>query len=359
MNSSPLTGWARGQQLPDTSKVDAWLQQQDSDLKKASAEIHTWLKLGVLDEPKRHRLRLIHTNTAAGRFCAQRLQTWAQGRGVDCGIEEIAGLRDSLGMESEAGFNLGLAELARKLAVNVANGRAGGGGVAIAATGGFKAEIATANLVGALLGVPVHYIYEDFERLVTLEPLPVSLNPAELRSGCVPALLGKFAASGKTDGDGPPLLRRAEIESMVAQDVRLDLYLETEEIDGEEHVGLNLIGEIARSLLNAPAAVWPPTSDRTPPEKNGLSGVSHHRPKDWEAIADKLARNPYVTFFRTEEGRRSARSSIDPVAGNDTEIAVLIADGTKPALVLRVSTTARTAAERDLVLRHLRQTIKL
>lgn len=345
----PWEGRQFGEPLPAPATVDTWLH--DADLKKASAEIHTWLKLGILDEPKRHRLCLIHTNTADGRFCAQRLQTWAQERSLDCAIEEIAGLGTAA---SQTGFNLGLAELARKLAINVDNGRKSGG-AAIAATGGFKAEIAIANLVGTLLGVPVHYIYEHFDPLVTLEPLPITLDPVELRSGCGASLLAKFAAAEKADGDRSPLLRRLGIASMVAQNPRLDLYLETTEIDGEDYVGLSPIGEIARRLLDAPDAEWPPASDRTPAEKNGLSRVPHHRPDGWERIVGRLADNPYVTYFYAEDGRRSAHSGVDPAAGSDTEIDVLIADGTKPSLALRVCTTARTAAERDHVLRHLRR----
>jgi putative CRISPR-associated protein (TIGR02619 family) len=160
----PWDGRGYSDPLPDPATADAWLRT--ADLARASAETHTWLKLGIADEPQRHRLLLVHTNTADGRYCAERLATWARAKGLACAVDEIAGL----GTAHEDTFNLGLAELARKLAVHIENGRAQGGTVAIAATGGFKAEIAIANLVGALLGAPVHYIYDRFERLVTFEP---------------------------------------------------------------------------------------------------------------------------------------------------------------------------------------------
>jgi putative CRISPR-associated protein (TIGR02619 family) len=190
----PWAGRAYSDPLPDPATADAWLRT--ADLRMASAETHTWLKLGILDEPQRHRLLLVHTNTADGRYCAERLKAWAQENGLACAVDEIA----RLGTAHEDTFNLGLAELARKLAVHIENGRAQGGGVAIAATGGFKAEIAVANLVGALLGAPVHYIYERFERLVTLEPLPIALDPAWLRSGAGAALLEKLEEAEKAAG---------------------------------------------------------------------------------------------------------------------------------------------------------------
>jgi putative CRISPR-associated protein (TIGR02619 family) len=344
-------GWRRGQALPDPVAADAWLRT--TDLKGASAETHTWLKLGILDEPERHQLLLVHTNTPDGRFCAERLDAWARGRGISCSLDEIVGL----GAAGEARFNIGLAELARKLAQHAESG-ARSGGVAIAATGGFKAEIAIANLVGALLGAPVHYLYEAFERPVTLEPLPIALNPEALRSGAGAALLDKLAAAETGDG-APALVRRAEIASIVRQDARLELYLETCEIDGEEHAGLNPIGVIARQLLNAPAAEWPPESDAVPESKSKLSR-DHHKPNGWEGIVARLARNPYVTSFRYEGGHRGAQSRIEPAQDSDTELVVLIADGgANPPLGLRVSTAARTAAERDLVLRHVKRGVRL
>lgn len=191
----------------------------------------------------------MHTNTGDGRYCAQRLKAWAQGRGLDCAIDEIVGL----GTEREGTFNLGLAELARQLALHVENRRSEG--VAIAATGGFKAETAIASLVGALLGAPVHYLYNNFDRPVTLEPLPIELNPVALRSGAGAALFDKLAVAKRTDSDRP-LLRRSDIDSLLRQDPRLEVYLETTEIDGEVYAGLNPIGEIARRLLDAPAVAW-------------------------------------------------------------------------------------------------------
>jgi putative CRISPR-associated protein (TIGR02619 family) len=348
-DSRPWAPWTFGQPLPAAAMVDTWLKT--ADLKQASAETHTWLKLDLLDEPRRHRLLLVHTNTDDGRFCAERLKAWAQGRGLDCEIDEIAGL----GTEREDTFNLGLAELARQLALHVENRRREG--VAIAATGGFKAEIAIAGLVGALLGAPVHYLYNNFERPVTLEPLPIELNPAALRTGAGAALLDRLAGARGTDGDRP-LLRRPEIDSLLRQDPRLDLYLETTEIDGEEYAGLNPIGEIARRLLDAPTVAWPPTSDVAPAEKYRLQ-PGHRRPNGWEKAVDKLARNAYVTSIRYDDRLSGKQGRIAPAVDNDAEVAVLIVDGSAPPLGLRVSTTARNAAERDLVLRHLARTVRL
>jgi putative CRISPR-associated protein (TIGR02619 family) len=343
-------GWRRGQPLPSAAVMDAWLR--DTDLKRASAETHTWVKLGLLDEPERHRLLLIHTNSADGRCCAERLKAWAESRGLTCDTEEITGL----GTTDEARFNLGLAELAWKLARCIRSGE----GAEIAATGGFKPETAVANLVGALLGARVHYVYEGFERLVTLEPLPIAFDLAGLREGPGATLFQTFAAArGQEGGNKEPLLRRAAIDSLLRADPRLELYLETAEMDGAEFAGLNAIGLIVRDLLEAPAVEWPPTWDVLPEKKIRLSDLPHHRPRGWETIVNKLARNLYVTSIRYEAGRIGAQNRLEAALGSDTEVGVLIADGTAPPLGLIVSTTARSTAERELVLRHLKTTLKL
>ena len=66
-----------------------------------------------------------------------------------------------------------------------------------------------------------------------------------------------------------------------------------------------------------------------------------------------------MTSIRHEPGRRGTQSRIDPAADSDTEVTVTVADGARPPLGIRVSTTARNAAERDHALRHLARTVKL
>ncbi len=46
----------------------------------------------------------------------------------------------------------------------------------INATGGYKAQIALAVLVGQTIGVPVYYKHERFDEIITVPPMPVSLD---------------------------------------------------------------------------------------------------------------------------------------------------------------------------------------
>src|SRR5262249_58954322 len=47
---------------------------------------------------------------------------------------------------------------------------------AINATGGYKAQIAIAVLLGQALGVPVYYKHERFSEIIAFPPLPVALD---------------------------------------------------------------------------------------------------------------------------------------------------------------------------------------
>lgn len=72
--------------------------------------------------------------------------------------------------------NTGLRNLARKIAGLVRAERQRGSEPIINATGGFKAQMAFAALLGQVLCVPVYYQFEDFPEIIELPPLPVRFD---------------------------------------------------------------------------------------------------------------------------------------------------------------------------------------
>src|SRR5438093_1489422 len=52
----------------------------------------------------------------------------------------------------------------------------GASSCAINATGGYKAQIAIAVLMGQALGVPVYYKHERFDEIIAFPPMPVALD---------------------------------------------------------------------------------------------------------------------------------------------------------------------------------------
>jgi hypothetical protein len=68
----------------------------------------------------------------------------------------------------------GLRSLVATLIELIRRERQQGRDVCINATGGFKAEIAYATLVGLLFDVPVYYIHEAFRDIIEMPPTPIS-----------------------------------------------------------------------------------------------------------------------------------------------------------------------------------------
>lgn len=343
----PWKGWRFGESHPDSKSVCNWLKTADPV--KASAEIHTWKKLGILDEPNNQNVVLIHSQTPDGEYCAQCLKYFAEFKKLNTEIKQIDGLTYSNAQD----FNRGLSRLVRVLAETLRTGKLNYGEVVIAATGGFKAEIAIANLVGALLGAPVYYIYEQFEDLIKLEPIPISLKPEWIREGS-----GKKLLQILGDGDCIP---RQKIEDLIKADERLEALLESTMENGDEKgdeiICTNILGEFATQILKTPHVDWPQTSKKTPEQKIKLEDKAHHRPKDWEDAVDRLSRSQYVTFIRYD-GSAGNQSGVKPVNENASDIHVVLKDD-RYVLGLRVETTSKNAEERQLLIELFRLKLKL
>ncbi len=335
----PWSGWRHKQPLPDGDTVNSWIR--GADPVKASAETHTWFRLGLYDADERGKIEvvLIHSQTPDGQFCAECLVAAASAIGMQARRRQVEGLDYSDGQK----FNRGLRQLARIIGEEIKRGRAAGA-VELAATGGFKAEIAIANLVGAVSETPVHYIYQEFSSIVTIEPIPVALRADWIGSGAGRKLLEAFE-------DSRDVISTSRIESLMKQDERL---LTLVEVDGE-HAALTLLGELALRLLESPVDTWPPSSDIPPGDKIRMDSAAHHRPRGWEQVVNFIAASRYVTSIR-HEGAGSA-GCLKEAPDNESDLIHRI-EGSPP-LNLRICTTATTAMQRRLVQQLLRKELKV
>jgi putative CRISPR-associated protein (TIGR02619 family) len=335
----PWASWTFRQRLPESGSVHRWLQSADPI--KASAETHTWYRLGLFEVEDKSQIEvvLIHSHTEDGAFCAERLLTWASGKGLTARCRQVAGLTYSDGPT----FNRGLRQLARAVGEEIKRGQATGT-AELAATGGFKAEIAVANLVGAVSDTPVHYIYHEFSSLITIDPIPVTLRADWVGSGAGRSLLEAFKSAHD-------IIPAKAIESLLKQDERLLSLVELHDGDA----ALNLLGEIALRLIEAPQQTWPPATDDAPASKKRLESAAHHRPRGSEQIVNTIAESRYVTSIRYEGS--VAGGCLREAPDNDSDLVHRI-EGSPP-LTLRISTTARTAEQRRLVQQLLRKELKL
>ncbi|MFQ6071261.1 MAG: putative CRISPR-associated protein [Methanosarcinales archaeon] len=107
----------------------------------------------------------------AGNICSSALVKYYEEKGYNVLPEKIEHLD-----YKEKKFKLeGLHSLVNKIATlieeNIKKRE-----VALVATGGFKAEIAYATLIGILFKVKVYYIHEKFKDIIDLPPIPIHLD---------------------------------------------------------------------------------------------------------------------------------------------------------------------------------------
>ena len=150
---------------PDEHQLLSYLKQADPET--ASAETNSLSRL--LKSGDEH-IVFLRSQTDEGRLCAEVLARHYRGKGHETQIVEVPDLT-----YAESRFKLrGLRSLVATLIGWIRKEREQGNKVIINATGGFKAEIAYATLVGLLFDVPVYYIHEAFKEIIEMPPAPVS-----------------------------------------------------------------------------------------------------------------------------------------------------------------------------------------
>lgn len=320
-----------GDPLPDADSVDRWLAAADPV--RASAETNTLQSIGVCSAD---RMRLLHSDTPEGRFCSERLQHFYTAV-VRCRHVDARPLT-ALGY-AHAKSQKGLRALVDEAITAVRDAHEASLEPVFCATGGFKAEIAFLNLMGALLQVEVYYIHERFRDIVRLPRLPLVWD--------ADWVLQRRKFFEWIDEEPR---RSPAVASHLKADPGL-LPLIDDDPDGHSYLNAagNLLFRVAKE--RGPRAVWPPAAATPPGDKNGLSGVEHHRSRGWQAFVQRLCDVDCVS-----------RVSYDPAAFGGDVVKVL--DGPKgviavrygPAgdeLPVRVETTARGDAQTDMVRKYV------
>ena len=148
---------------PTEQELANYLRHEDE--KKASAETNALSRLIKQDD----RLVFLHSATDEGRKCARILAGYYENKGFTALEEEITDLD-----YQESKFKMkGLRFLVEKLISLIKQERNNRREVLINATGGFKAEIAYATMLGLLMKVPVYYIHEVFNDIIEMPPSPI------------------------------------------------------------------------------------------------------------------------------------------------------------------------------------------
>jgi putative CRISPR-associated protein (TIGR02619 family) len=149
---------------PDQQQLANYVRHTPPD--KASAETNSLSRLLKADD----RIVFLHSQTEEGKQCAETLRRHYEGEGYMAELREVPDLT-----YTESRFKMrGLRSLVATMIDRIRHEKQQGRKVLVNATGGFKAEIAYATLVGLLFNVPVFYIHEAFRDIIEMPPTPIS-----------------------------------------------------------------------------------------------------------------------------------------------------------------------------------------
>jgi putative CRISPR-associated protein (TIGR02619 family) len=174
-------------------------------------------------------LFFFHSDTDDGRDIAVILRRYFQACG-HAPVETIA-IPDLQDLDPRRFRTRGLRNLARALC-RVIHARSPAA-CAINATGGYKAQIAVAVLLGQALSVPVFYKHEQFPEIIAFPPMPVALD-FELW----------MKASGllfDLERSSDPVPAADHVEDL---DERCESLIERVTIDGDDYLELSPVGQI-------------------------------------------------------------------------------------------------------------------
>lgn len=148
--------------------------------------------------------------------------------------------------------------------------------IAIDATGGYKAQIAVAVMIGQALNIPVYYKHERFSEIIDFPPMPISLDYD---------ILGRNSDIF-TDFERGKLYTKSELDNL---DQKLRVFLTEEEIDNQIVFELNPIGQLYLTSfrLRYPRPVNLKSLDNNE-RKEPTFGNDHHYPEGFKDFVRKV-----------------------------------------------------------------------
>ena len=200
------------------SEVATQLRKIDPTERLCGAEINSVTDLLAQQVIERGYLHLFHSETDDGKAIAQILQSYFTQDRWRVQVHCVEGLRDD---DPDLFRTQGLRNLAKLFGEQVRASRQNFIPCAINATGGYKAQIAIAVLMGQALDIPVYYKHERFDAIIPFPPMPVALDFSlwQRASGMFMVLSKKDACESwehfakDWDERFEPLVNRVKIES--------------------------------------------------------------------------------------------------------------------------------------------------
>ena len=137
-----------------------------------SAELSTIFNIGVDEDMSKLKVTLLASDTGVGKFCADVLQAYFEGREAECELKISRGL--SYG--NLRSFERGLISYTNLLISTIESALVEKEMVGLVVTGGFKAQVVYSAIIAMLYRIPIIYYNELFSDVVILPPIPLKLD---------------------------------------------------------------------------------------------------------------------------------------------------------------------------------------
>ncbi|MCT7957937.1 putative CRISPR-associated protein [Laspinema palackyanum] len=298
-----------------------------------------------------NRLRLIFlvSDTEDGKATGELLKLYYDRAKNPLQFEEVdvrvlKGLRDD---NIKAFKQEGLKNLVREISTEVR--KFSPEAIAINATGGYKAQISFAGMIGQALEIPVYYLFEKFSEVIELPPQPVALD--------LGFWLNHYPLFEQLESE--QVVAKAEIEGILDNEL-LQSLIDEEDLDGELHVSLSAMGVLfnERSRLQfakqefAILALIP--QDDAEPTRKPISLRDDHGKDVLDAFAKKIRRSPYVKqIINSLPFNSSLKTPIRRTYSNG--IVEFVLTWTDKGYGLCIQTTGRNLAETNTIALHLQK----
>ena len=254
----------------------------------------------------------------------------------------LTGLRDD---DVKAFKQQGLKNLVREISTEVRNFSAEA--IAINATGGYKAQISFAGMIGQALGIPVYYLFEKFSEVIELPPQPVSLDLA--------FWLSNYSLFEQLESE--QTVQKSQLGSNLESEY-LQSLIDEELFDDEPYISLSAMGILFNERSRLQFIKQETTllslipQDETLPERKPISLRADHGTDILQSFAEKIRRSPYVKEIKNSLPFNPRQvDSIRQAKSNG--IVEFVLTWTDRGLGLCIQTTGRNLAETNTIALHL------
>lgn len=325
------------------------LLKEPSSARVCGAEINSITSIcnkNLLDA--RRRLIFLVSDTEDGKKTGNFLKLYYENTSNSLHFEKpvdvrvLTGLRDD---DVKAFKQEGLKNLVREISTEVRNFSSEA--IAINATGGYKAQISFAGMIGQALEIPVYYLFEKFSEVIELPPQPVALDLA--------FWLNKYLLFELLESE--QIVDKSEVKEMLEGEYIQALIDEVPEGD-KTLVSLSAMGVLFNERCRLQFAKQETTllslvpKDDNDPEKKSISIRDDHGKDILQAFAKKICRSPYVKkVVNSLPFNPKQKNSIRRTKHDGTVEFVLI--WTDAGLGLCIETTGRNLAETNTIALHL------